>query len=302
MWLKFDMTDDGYKRPASRSPGGAQTVMGCPCDYLDNRFVYLVISPRARGLSIGVNVTPEVQCSLFCLYCEVPRETPPVPRSGLDVEAMGAELRKTLELVFSGALARIENYRNLDPKLLELREVMISGDGEPTLAPELSGAVLQIARHRATGEFPFFKISIYTNGMHLDEPRVMEALQFLTARDELWIKLDAGTQEYMSLVNGPNARLDKVLSNILLTGRTRPVGIQSMFPKINGAEPSSAEINAYVGRLRDLKEQGANIQAVQVFSAGPSARPSGCEHLPLKCLQKIARRIQTGAGMKAEVF
>jgi wyosine [tRNA(Phe)-imidazoG37] synthetase (radical SAM superfamily) len=270
---------------------------------LDNRFVYLVISPRTRGLSIGVNLTPEVRCSFLCLYCEVPRDASEAPRDALDVDVMGGELRRTLNLVLSGRLSQREGYGNLDPSLLTLREVLLSGDGEPTLAPRFSEAVLQVAQLRATGEYPFFKIALCTNGSHLDNPGVQGALKYLTARDDIWIKLDAGTQEYMSVVNGPNARLSNVLDNILLVGRARPVGIQSLFPKTNGKEPSGAEIQAYVERLKELKSQGAQIQEVQVFSAGASSRPSvGCEYLSLKSLQKICRSIQSVAGIKAEVY
>ena len=37
----------------------ANTAFGYPRDFLDNRFVYTVISPRARGLSLGLNVNPD---------------------------------------------------------------------------------------------------------------------------------------------------------------------------------------------------------------------------------------------------
>ena len=35
------------------------TAFGCPRNFLDNRFVYTVVSPRARGLSIGINMNPD---------------------------------------------------------------------------------------------------------------------------------------------------------------------------------------------------------------------------------------------------
>ena len=37
--------------------GSLETASGYPRDFLDNRFVYVVISPRARGLSfLGMTV------------------------------------------------------------------------------------------------------------------------------------------------------------------------------------------------------------------------------------------------------
>src|ERR1041385_9455166 len=46
------------------------TAFGCPRDFLDNRFVYTVISARARGLSVGVNMNPDKHCNFDCVYCE----------------------------------------------------------------------------------------------------------------------------------------------------------------------------------------------------------------------------------------
>ena len=51
-------------------------AFGYPRDYLANRFVYLTISPRARGLSIGVNLNPDKHCNFDCVYCEVDRRAP----------------------------------------------------------------------------------------------------------------------------------------------------------------------------------------------------------------------------------
>src|ERR1700744_2385951 len=74
---------------------GHETAFGCPRDFLDNRFVYLVMSARARGLSIGVNMNPDTKCNFDCVYCEVHRNE--IPREDhLDVDVMAAELARTL--------------------------------------------------------------------------------------------------------------------------------------------------------------------------------------------------------------
>ncbi|GHV16314.1 hypothetical protein AGMMS49938_16200 [Fibrobacterales bacterium] len=52
--------------------------------FSDFRFVYPVISRRAKGLSIGVNCTPNKTCNFNCIYCQVDRESlkiPPKPLS-----------------------------------------------------------------------------------------------------------------------------------------------------------------------------------------------------------------------------
>src|SRR3954452_25382285 len=70
--------------PDSKPPG---TAFGCARDFLDHELVYTVVSPRARGLSVGVNMNPDQFSSFDCLYCDVNRvrKGPPTRR---DVDVM----------------------------------------------------------------------------------------------------------------------------------------------------------------------------------------------------------------------
>ena len=96
--------------------------------------------------------------------------------------------------------------------------------------------------------------------------------------------------------------IEKILDNILQLGRRRPVVIQSLFPAINGEEPPAAEIQAYTQRLKELKQAGAQIPLVQIYSATRPMPRMGCSHLPLKSLSQIARTVREVAGLSAEVF
>ena len=155
---------------------------------------------------------------------------------------------------------------------------------------------------RARGQSPFFKIVLLTNASGLDLPVVQYGLKFFTCRDEIWAKLDAGTQAYMDKINRAQVSLEKILANILLTARKRAVVIQSLFPSINGQEPPPEEIEAYAQRLKELKDAGAQISLVQIYSATRPTSHSECGHLPLRTLSRIARRVREVTGLKAEVF
>jgi wyosine [tRNA(Phe)-imidazoG37] synthetase (radical SAM superfamily) len=183
------------------------TAFGCPRDFLDNRFVYTVISPRARGLSIGVNLNPDKLCNFDCVYCEVNRAEPPRERN-LDLDVMALELERTLELVQSGRIRERANYGLLPEELIKLRHVALSGDGEPTLCPNFAEALETVVHVRARGRFPFFKLVLITNASSLDRIDVVQGLRLFTSRDEIWAKLDAGTQEYMDLVNKPDCGIE----------------------------------------------------------------------------------------------
>jgi wyosine [tRNA(Phe)-imidazoG37] synthetase (radical SAM superfamily) len=295
-------TEPGLDQISAEScfaPSG--TALGCPRDFLDNRFVYTVISPRAGGLSVGVNVNPDKFCNFDCVYCEVNRsEASREPR--LDLEVMARELERTLEMVQSGRIHERPCYRTLPAEMTTLRHVALSGDGEPTLCPNFVEVVEAVIHLRARGRFPFFKLVLITNASGLDRPEVAEGLRLFTRLDEVWAKLDGGTQEYLNRVNKPDCSLEKVLANILSLARQPPVIIQSLFPAIDGQGPPASEIDSFAQRLRELKEAGAQIPLVQVYSATRPTPHSQCSHLPLRLLSHIAQRVREVAGLKAEVF
>jgi len=282
-----------------RGNGVPESAFGSPRDFLDNRFVYTVVSARARGLGVGVNLCPDQKCNFDCVYCEVHRNG--APPESLDVEAMAAELKKTLSYVRGGRLRERPWYRTLPDELLQLRHVALSGDGEPTLVHKFGEAVQAIVHVRALGGYPF-KLVLVTNGTGLDLPHVQRGLRLFTKSDEVWAKLDGGTQAYVNKVNRSAIPLGKILSNILTLARQRPVVIQSLFPAINAEEPSLEEIEQYARRLLELKNAGAEISLVQIYSANrPSPNSQSC-HLPLRVLSRIAQTVRQRAGLKAEVF
>jgi wyosine [tRNA(Phe)-imidazoG37] synthetase (radical SAM superfamily) len=294
------------KRPPDRRVAKARTVsaataFGCPRDFLGNRFIYVTISPRARGLSVGVNMNPDKYCNFDCVYCEVDRRAP-FREQALDVEAMAGELQRTLAFVHFGQIRHHHDYCALPGELLKLRHVALSGDGEPTLCPNFAEAVQSVAHVRARGSFPFFKIVLITNGTGLDLPQVERSLKLLTDSDEVWAKLDAGTQAFMDKVNRPQVPLKKALANIKTLGRRRPVIIQSLFSLLDGCEPPAEEIEQYIERLKELKAAGAMIPLVQVYSATRPMAHADCGHLPLKSLSQIAKLIRATTGLRAEVF
>jgi len=262
------MTEELHSRSAhSRVP--ARECLG-------QSLVYCVISQRARGLSIGVNMNPDGLCNFDCVYCEVDRRKCR-GESKVDVAQMRTELDQVLDLAMTGRL------RELAP--FHFREV-IEG----------------VAHVRAAGKWPFFKIVLITNATGLHLSHVRSGIEILTSYDEIWVKLDAGTQRGMDLVNRADVRIETVLDNIVKLGRERPIVIQSLFPLLRGEEPATEEIDAYIERLRELRDAGANIEYVQVYSAHRPAIHPDCGHLPLKILSAIARRVREEAGLRAEVF
>ena len=113
---------------------------------------------------------------------------------------------------------------------------------------------------------------------------------------------DGGTQAYLNKVDRINIPLEKILQNILNLSRQRPVVVQSLFPAINHEEPPWEEVEQYAERLRELRVGGAQIPLVQIYSAVRPTPNSGCGHLPLRTLSRIAQTVRQVSGLKAEVF
>jgi hypothetical protein len=276
-----------------------QTELGQRVGFLKNRFVSAVLSQRAGGLSLEANLNPGPRTGEDCVSEAGGGETHGA--CPFDLETMLGELRETLAVFGSGRLRNQPWGRKLSGELLKLQHVALTGDSEPTAAPTFFAAVKAMTHMRAAGGFPFFKMMLSTNGSRWDERQVQPALRLFTRADEIWIKLNAGTQYYLNLVDRLSLPLENILKNILSIARQRPVIIQSMFPEIWGEEPPLEEIMYYVQRLKELKDGGAQISLVQIYSAHqPMA--SGFGHLSLKMLSFIAQTIRNLAGLRAEVF
>ncbi len=283
---------------AARQPSPPACLPSPARHFLGNRFVYWVVSQRAGGLSVGINVNPDKRCNFDCVYCEVDRREKGGP-ARLPVAEMLVELQTLLTSIHEGRLVRPGGSGGA---LLSFKEVALSGDGEPTLSPNFREIAEGVVGLRARHLFPVFKIVLITNGTGLHLPPVQAGLAVLNRTDEIWVKLDVGTQAGLELVNRTDIPLDDVLKNIRDLGQDRPIVIQSLFPLVGGVEPAPEEIDAYVDCLAELKEAGARISLVQVYSAHRPAMNSVCGHLPLRSLSHIARAIRERTGLNAEVF
>ena len=290
----------GHKAPRSREPLRKRSVPVSQRKFFGQQFVYCVISQRAMGLSIGINMNPDQSCNFDCVYCEIDRSEKRLA-SQVDCKVMIQELQQTLQRVNSGSLHQLE-YHDLPRELLELKEVALSGDGEPTICPNFLEVVKAVVKLRTLGPFPYFKIVLITNctGLHL--PDVQAGVALLTDKDEVWAKLEVGTREYMRTVNRTYVPLKLVLNNILDLAKKRPVVIQSLFAQINRKKPPVEEVVQYAKQLRKLKAAGANIPLVQIYSAHRPAMSRDVAHLPLRTLSSIAKRVREISGLRTEVF
>src|SRR5262249_31402859 len=137
------------------------------------------------------------------------------------------------------------------------------------------------------------KIVVITNATLFHQKRVQDALRFLDAHNgEIWAKLDAGTQDYYALVERTSIPLKRVLDNILLAGRERPIVIQALFMKVHDEPPSDHEIGEFVQRLIELRAGGCQIKLVQVYTVARQTAESYVTPLDPAHVDAIAGRVR----------
>jgi len=90
-------------------------------------YVYPVLSRRAGGVSVGVNLNPNNACNWHCACCQVPglvRGAAPE----IDLELLETELRSFLHALLHGSF--MEEHVPVEARVI--RDIAFSGNGEPT--------------------------------------------------------------------------------------------------------------------------------------------------------------------------
>ena len=241
-----------------------------PRTYRGSTYVYPVLSRRARGISIGINLNPDKVCNFDCIYCQVDRTTEPTLRR-VDEEVLRRELAALLREAKEGGLFERPEFRTVPETLRVVRDITFAGDGEPPSYSNFKGVVEDVLAIKKAAGFEDLKVILLTNATLIDRPRVKEALRLLDQdHGELWLKLDAGTEEYYRLIDRTTIPFAKVLANILEAARERPVVLQSLFMKVRGQGPAHEEIEAFCDRVAEILSGGGRVSLIQVYTV---ARP-----------------------------
>ena len=270
-------------------------------NWRENLYVYPVISRRSGGLSIGINLNPDMACNFDCVYCQVDRTVEPKVRD-VDIEVLRVELDEMIALATSGELWQEEKFRDVPDGHRRLNDIAFSGDGEPTTCTQFKECVELVAAAKRAAKLDEVKIVLITDACYLMRRNVVAALVLMDNNNgEIWAKLDAGTQDYYRKVNRPNYPLRHVVDNIIAAAMERPVVIQSLFMRVDGEPPSRMEIGEFVSRLREIAAAGGEIDRVQIYTIARRPAESFATPLSRDELDAISQRTQQG-GFKTETY
>lgn len=253
-----------------------------------NLYVYAVLSRRAGGVSIGVNLSPHKGCNFDCSYCQVDRRTPAATKI-VEPAILRSEVRAAFEAGKTGQIFDDPRFAGTPKQFLVLADIAFAGDGEPTNEPWFPESARIVAEERTRAGFTSLPVRVITNATVFHLPRVAETLRFLDAHGlDVWAKLDAGTEAYYRFVDRTSVPFQRVLDNLLLCARERPTTIQSLFARHHGEAPSADEIAAWAARLADLDRGGARIPWVQVHTVSRPPAESWVQPLTMDELESIA--------------
>lgn len=263
-------------------------------------YVYPVVSRRAGGVSVGINLNPNNACNWRCIYCQVPdlvRGTaPPV-----DLVLLEAELRGFLTELLQGDFMQ----SRVSVGARRINDIALSGNGEPTSAAEFSRVIALIARLRAELAVPAtVKTVLITNGSLLYRPDVQQGLRDMAKiHGEVWFKLDRASEAGMLRINDTHARLDKVRLNLLAAVAACPTWLQTCWFAWDGVPPSLQDEDDYLAFVAGLLNDG--LQGVLLYGlARPSLQPEAprLSALPAATLQTFADRIaRLGLPVKVSI-
>lgn len=266
-------------------------------DVSGHRYIYPVVSRRAGGVSIGINLNVNNACNWRCIYCNVPNLTRGAPPP-IDLALLEKELRAFLDDVLHGDFMQ----QQVDESDRQLKDIAFSGNGEPTSAAEFPLIVPLVTKIlKDVNLLNIIKVRLITNGSMMGKPAVLHSIQQLAqSNGEVWFKLDAGTQAGIARVNDVNIDPSSHLQRLRLCAEACPTFIQTCVFALDGEPPSAQEIEAYLNQIALVKNLIQGVHLYGIARESMQAEAPRLSQLPAEWLNAFAERIQR-LGLNVQV-
>jgi wyosine [tRNA(Phe)-imidazoG37] synthetase (radical SAM superfamily) len=266
-------------------------------------YVYPVISRRSGGLSIGINLNTNNACNWRCIYCQVPNLTRgSAPEVNLEL------LQQELGEFITGFLEGVNYDRfKIPADKRTIRDVAISGNGEPTTAPEFDLIIDAIVHALRETKIPAAtKLVLITNGSLIHHPTAQKGIKSLAqSNGEVWFKLDSVTNAGLNRINNPGISMRTVRKNLGACAALCPTWIQTCVFALDGDPPSAEEQEHYLDFLSTIRAEGVQLNGVLLYGiARPSHQPEAprLSRLPRAWLEQYATKIRaTGLDVKTNM-
>lgn len=231
-------------------------------------YIYPVVSRRAGGVSVGINLNPNNACNWRCIYCQVPelkRGAAPV----IDLIRLEKELYTFLRKILYGSFMQ----EQVAPSARRIRDISLSGNGEPTSAKEFEQVIDLIGKVKYDFDsLKELKLVLITNGSLIDRSNVQAGLRRLAKLNgEVWFKLDSVTREGRQHINNTRMSSRRLRNNLQLAASLCPTWLQTCVFKTDGKPPTKIETSAYLEFIEKLLREGVPLKGVLLYGLARSS-------------------------------
>lgn len=254
-------------------------------------YIYPVVSRRAQGVSVGINLNVNNACNWRCIYCQVPNLTRGGPPA-IELAQLKQELNSMMQALLHGDF--MQRYvAETDRRLMD---IAFSGNGEPTTCKQF-GEVLDIVAE-VMQQYDLIqqdvKVRLITNGSQMDKVEVQAWMKKLAQiNGEVWFKIDAGNRAAFARINDIQMTPEAHIKRLKTCAALCPTLVQTCMFALDGIAPSEADIADY---LALIKQVSTEIKGVHLYSvARPSYQPEAPRlgRLDEAWLNQMAERIGT---------
>lgn len=240
------------------------------------KYIYPVMSRRTGGLSIGINFNVNNACNWRCIYCQVPDlQRGAAPE--MDFVLLEQELRFFLNHVLHGSF--FDEF-NVPPEQRVIKDIAISGNGEPTSLPNFSKAVELIGKiASATGVFPDCHFVLISNGSLMHQASTQDGLRTLARfGGEVWFKLDSASIQGRRLINNSVQNQKQLLANLKIASQCCPTKLQTCMFGFREKVWTAQDKQAYLQLLIEIQAQNITLEKIMLYSiARQSFQPEAAE-------------------------
>ena len=254
-------------------------------------YIYPVVSRRAQGVSVGINLNVNNACNWRCIYCQVPNLTRGGPPA-IDLAQLKQELNSMMQALLHGDFMQ----RYVAESDRRLMDIAFSGNGEPTTCKQF-GEVLDIVAE-VMQQYDLIqqdvKVRLITNGSQMDKVEVQAWMKKLAQiNGEVWFKIDAGNRAGFARINDIQMTPEAHIKRLKTCAALCPTLVQTCMFALDEIAPSEADIADY---LALIKQVSTEIKGVHLYSvARPSYQPEAPRlgRLDEAWLNQMAERIGT---------
>ena len=251
-------------------PKDILTITNHDRNIFQGKYIYPVVSRRAGGLSLGINLNTNNACNWQCIYCEVPNLVRGKPEP-INLQELESELDYWLDQIINKSF--LSQYTK---SKTEFKDIAFSGNGEPTASKQFKDVIGILIKK--IKEYKLDKkiiIRLITNGSYMAKPVIEESLALISHFNrEIWFKIDRMNKDDIQAVNQVNLSLATIKKNLEAALKNSPTVIQTCLFRLNDKLPSLESLDAYTNFLKpyEKKIKGIHLYSLARLSEQPSQK------------------------------